>query len=455
MNIKKQFVLLSLLIISIPILCYSFIIIHTYIHSPNRFLNKGSISNLKTELPQLSEAEIKNLGLSIKMLPRKVEAVIFRTTDHKIIYSSMPDIPVGTIMNHDEFWDFTAKTSDKYFYQFSKVPSAGSDIILLTRLPLERVETERRTKYYLKVLFVIILITAVCLTLIILIAKKIFKGLKTIEKSSKQLSEGHLENSLSPEVSPSKINEFTNILNCLEKMRCELLEMHTRKNRFVMGISHDLRTPVSIIKGYSEAIMDKVITGEDEIHNSMELIEHKATQLEEMIDTLINYMKFNDSEIKEKLIPASITTLIKNYAKYVEITCKVFKRNVKTDIQLPKEDIIIPLNEQLIHRSFENLLSNAIRYTKENDLIEIVSYIKAVENQNFIILQVKDTGPGIDKKDMDYIFDTFYRGTNSRKEEGMGIGLSVVKSIMDTHGWTISVQSQKKKGTCFTIKIPY
>ena len=77
------------------------------------------------------------------------------------------------------------------------------------------------------------------------------------------------------------------------------------------------------------------------------------------------------------------------------------------------------------------------------------------EKQNHIILQIKDTGVGIDKKDLDHIFDIFYRGTNSRKEEGMGIGLSVVKSIIDTHGWSISVSSQKKKGTCFTIKIPY
>ena len=70
-------------------------------------------------------------------------------------------------------------------------------------------------------------------------------------------------------------------------------------------------------------------------------------------------------------------------------------------------------------------------------------------------MQIRDTGSGIDKKDLDYIFDIFYRGTNSRQEEGMGIGLAVVKSIMDTHGWSISVSSQKKKGTCFTIKIPY
>ena len=80
---------------------------------------------------------------------------------------------------------------------------------------------------------------------------------------------------------------------------------------------------------------------------------------------------------------------------------------------------------------------------------------KKTNNKNYLFLKIKDSGYGIDKKDLDYIFDLFYRGTTSRQEEGMGIGLAVVKNIMDTHGWEISVESQKGKGSCFTIKIPY
>ena len=88
-------------------------------------------------------------------------------------------------------------------------------------------------------------------------------------------------------------------------------------------------------------------------------------------------------------------------------------------------------------------------------MIEISALTKKIDKKNTILLKIKDSGYGIDKKDLDYIFDLFYRGTNSRKEEGMGIGLAVVKNIMDTHGWNISVDSQKGKGSCFTIKIPY
>lgn len=442
------------MIISIPILCSVFVILHTYIHSPNRYLMKGSLQPDKKEFPLLSDKEFDNLKISLKMLPKDVEAILWRTADHKIIYSSVPDITVGINMNREEISNYTIETSDQYFYQFSRLLSAGPDILLITRLSLERIQNEKKTKTYLKILFAVIIITFISLINILLIEKTTFEGLNKIEKSSHQLAEGDLNKPISTESHFSKSNEFTSIMISLEKMRCELMEMQNSKNHFITGISHDLRTPVAVIKGYSEAIMDDVITSQEEIKKSMDLIEQKANQLEEMINTLINFVKLNNSEIKEKLIPQSITTLIHEFAKYVEITGKIFKREVRTSINLNK-DINVPLNEQLVHRSFENLLSNAIRYTQENDLIEIIAFTVEADSKKMILMQIKDTGSGIEKKDLDYIFDIFYRGTNSRQEEGMGIGLAVVKSIMNTHGWEISVDSQKKKGTCFTIKIPY
>ena len=148
----------------------------------------------------------------------------------------------------------------------------------------------------------------------------------------------------------------------------------------------------------------------------------------------------------------SITDIIKDFAKYVEVTGTILKRNIITDINL-SSDIRVPLNSQLVHRSFENIFNNAVRYTKENGTITIKAFQNSTQKK--LILQIIDDGIGIEKKDLPNIFDMFYRGTNSRREEGMGIGLSVVKNIMDTHGWKISVDSTKNKGTCFSIDIPY
>ena len=411
-------------------------------------------SLIRMDIPILSEKDIITLERSLKMLPEDVEAVLCRTSDRKILYSTIPDIKVGSYMERNEIWNYATETSDKYFYQFSRLQPLDTGLILVTRLSRQKINSTAKTNLYLRILLLIITIAVISLILIMAIAKSIFNGLNNIQTSSSQLAEGKLDSPISYNEDPHKQNEFICILKSLEKMRCELVEMQERKNHFIMGISHDLRTPVAVIKGYSEAIQDDVITEKEEIKKSIELIEQKATQLESMIDTLINFMKLNIKEIKENLINDSITKIINDFGKYAQVTGTLFKRNVTVNISI-NEDIQVPLNIQLVQRSFENIFSNAIRYTKENDSIDITAYTKKTNNKNTLFLKIKDTGCGIDKKDLDYIFDIFYRGTPSRQEEGMGIGLAVVKNIMDTHGWKISVESQKGHGTCFTIKIPY
>ena len=454
MKIKQHFTILSFFIISIPVLCSIFVIIHTYIHSPGRYLITGFSKIERMDIPILSEKDIITLERSLKMLPEDVEAVLCRTSDRKILYSTIPDIKVGSYMERNEIWNYATETSDKYFYQFSRLQPLDTGLILVTRLSRQKINSTAKTNLYLRILLLIITIAVISLILIMAIAKSIFNGLNNIQTSSSQLAEGKLDSPISYNEDPHKQNEFICILKSLEKMRCELVEMQERKNHFIMGISHDLRTPVAVIKGYSEAIQDDVITEKEEIKKSIELIEQKATQLESMIDTLINFMKLNIKEIKENLVNDSITKIINDFGKYAQVTGTLFKRNVTVNISI-NEDIQVPLNIQLVQRSFENIFSNAIRYTKENDSIDITAYTKKTNNKNTLFLKIKDTGCGIDKKDLDYIFDLFYRGTTSRQEEGMGIGLAVVKNIMDTHGWKISVESQKGHGTCFTIKIPY
>lgn len=453
MKIKKQFAILTTLIISIPILCSAFILIHTYMHSPNRYLMQGS-ANLNTNtFSLLSDKEKNKLENSLKMLPQEVEALLYRLSDRKILYSTIPEIKTGSYIPKEEIWHFISETNDEYFYQFSRKSYSSEQTVLLTRLAIQNFKTEQRTRYFLRILLIIILMTIFCLINIFFISKAIFEGLNKIEHSSSQMAEGKLNKSISSQTKPSRTNEFTSIMNSLEKMRIELLESQASKNRFITGISHDLRTPVAVIKGYSEAIKDDVISDSKEIKKTMELIDQKTSQLEGMIDTLLNFIKLNNTEIKEKLVRNSITRLINDFSKYAEITGKVFKRNVSSNINITK-DIKVPLNAQLVYRSFENLFSNAIRYTKDGDKIELIAY-EDPDDKHSLIFKIKDSGYGIDKKDLDYIFDLFYRGTNSRQEEGMGVGLAVVKNIMYTHGWKIFVESEKDKGTCFTIVIPH
>ena len=428
------------MIISIPIFFSIFVILHTYIHSPNRYLIQGSA--------QIGNS--KDIQKSLMMLPENVQALVFDPVNKTIVYSTIPEIQQGINITKEDLRNFTDDTSDEYFYQFIKNKTSSSDALIISRIDRKLANTERQTKLYLNILLLLIVFASVTMILIIFISKTIFNSISKVESTSINLAEGKLDQQITINTHSFENNEVTLILQSLEKMRCELLEVQERKNRFIMGISHDLRTPVAVIKGYCEAISDNVITDSNEIKQSLALINSKAAQLEEMIDTLINFMKLNNAEMKEKLEVMSITNLIKDFAKYAEVTGTILKRKVITQIDLP-DDIRVPLNSQLIQRSFENIFNNAVRYTDNDGIITIKSFVKA----RSLILQIIDNGTGIEKKDLPNIFDMFYRGTNSRREEGMGIGLSVVKNIMDTHGWKISVNSEKNKGSCFSIEIPF
>ena len=232
-------------------------------------------------------------------------------------------------------------------------------------------------------------------------------------------------------------------------MRLALLEVQKRKNKFIMGISHDLRTPVAIIKGYTEALTDGIISEPADTTQALDLIKSKTNQLETMIDTLINFTKLDNANIIDNISEIQLAEIINAFVKDAEITGTVFKRNVITDIKID-DSIKIKMNSQLVSRAFENLYSNALRYTKEDDTIEI----KAFNDKQNAYFVISDTGCGINKDELSSIFDLFYRGSASRREEGMGIGLSVVKNIIDIHGWKINVESEKDKGTSFTITIP-
>jgi len=103
----------------------------------------------------------------------------------------------------------------------------------------------------------------------------------------------------------------------------------------------------------------------------------------------------------------------------------------------------------LLNRAFENLVANALQYTCEGDSITL----EALHRESNVIVTLRDSGPGIPKTEKEIIFEPFYRGTSSRREQGTGLGLSVVKSIFNIHGWSIDVKSAPNQGTEFTIFI--
>ncbi|MFC2330241.1 MAG: ATP-binding protein [Treponema sp.] len=385
---------------------------------------------------------------AVKGMPPDIEAALIINDIVEI--STITELKEGQILKEKDLWSFLQNTSIKYAYQFEIPPvkTSGNHIVLLSRIAKQKDGSYKDNVPLLILTFSVFFIT-ICIATIYTIAYSIFSSLMLLKTQTQKIADGDLNEEIKIPSDKMKRNEITQFLTSLERMRQSLVEAKNRQSRFIMGISHDLRTPVAVIKGYTEAMLDGMMKSKEEINSALKIVSVKTSQLESMLDTLINYEKLQTKDLINTLKMQKLAPILIEFAKNAEITGTVFHKNVSYAIDIDRE-FSVPVNEQLLLRAFENLLSNALRYTKDNSCI----LLYAQEKSDCIELVIEDCGIGIEEKDIEHIFDLFYRGTNSRREEGMGIGLSVVKNIMDLHGWDITVESKKNIGTKFTITVP-
>jgi signal transduction histidine kinase len=249
-------------------------------------------------------------------------------------------------------------------------------------------------------------------------------------------------------------NEITSLTSSLNKMRSALKEEESRRNRFIMGVTHDLKTPLALIKGYTEALKDGLADDPDSRVNAMNIVIAKEDQLEGMITDLLEFVRMDTGEWRNRLEKVNLGEFLKSFARRISMDAELFHHHTVIDIALPLS-LLVSLDERLAVRALENLVNNAIYYTPDGTTIRLGAALA----ENAVCITVSDNGPGIDKDDLPHIFDMFYRGSSSRREEGMGLGLSIVKWVVVSHGWSISATSEPRPNaisaeTCFTITIP-
>lgn len=465
MTIKRQFSFLITVIILVPALCMIILPVYHYFTSTQRFLLKEYKEIRYSDFESMTEENWNELKEQILHLPPRVQASVF--IDNKAVISTIPDIPSDSLFSPKELFDFIKNTSEEYDYQFqspyqSNFKKNKSDrkkrpsYILLYRHPVQNRKSSMFSySFYYPFFIVYFLFETFCIISCIVISRIISSSITMLEQNTKRIADGDLNVELQTPKNSKYTNEITNLTDSLEKMRCSLKEEEERRVRFIMGISHDLRTPVALIKGYTEAISDGVVKGKQDISKSLDIIHSKTEQLEAMINELIDYVKLSSQDFRKNLIEENLYSFLNDYAEGMFNAGGVFKRNFSCIVDIP-ETLKVPMDKNLISRVLENLISNALRYTKENDSISFsAELINSEQGPSSVVkICIKDTGCGISEEEKEHIFDLFYRASNSRREQGMGIGLAVVKSIIDTHNWTINVESEKDKGSNFIITIP-
>ncbi len=278
-----------------------------------------------------------------------------------------------------------------------------------------------------------------------LVARKAMSGVSRVTTIASRIGKGDLRTRVpyggEGEEIRALVMAFNDMLSRIESLVKEL--KHVTDN-----IAHELRTPLTRIRGLAETTL---IKGKDlsEYQELAASVIRESDQLIAMVNTMLEIAK-TDSGINGMALESV------DLKKIIEEAIDLFiplaeEKNLSIELSLPKEEVIIKGERHRLQRAFANLLDNAIKYSLKNGRIKVSLKRK---NNGMVLVEVADSGMGIDEKDLPYIFERFYRGDKSRSTPGSGLGLSLSLSIIRAHGGDIQVETTPGKGTLFTITLP-
>jgi two-component system phosphate regulon sensor histidine kinase PhoR len=230
-----------------------------------------------------------------------------------------------------------------------------------------------------------------------------------------------------------------------------LQDMHDRQADFVANASHELATPLTTIKGFTETLLDGALEDNKLSAKFLTIIHTEAERMQRLINELLQLAKLNSHEYRQqvKLEATPLTPLL--YTVKEDLRTNAEEKKITVDIQADADPIIMA-NPDWLKQILINLLDNSIKYTPPLGKV----LLTCLQKDHEAILIVEDTGIGIPANDVPLIFDRFYRvdRARSRNAGGTGLGLAIVKFIVEMHGGTIEVKSTINIGTTFTIRLP-
>lgn len=275
----------------------------------------------------------------------------------------------------------------------------------------------------------------------ILASIRFLKPVKELKKMTSKVSKGDFTVSIK-EIPDNELGEFIQDFNTMVE---ELRKNEMLKNDFISNVSHEFKTPLSVIEGYVTLLQDPSLSEEERTKYSQIVID-STKRLNNLVNNILKISKIdnrkltvvNDDFYLDEQIRESILLYEEEWSN----------KNIELDINLDKVKIIS--DQQLLVNVWNNLISNAIKYSKENSKISI--YLVKKEHEVEVI--VSDQGCGIPKDDLPYIFDKFFQSDKSHTSEGNGLGLTLAKEIVELLKGNIYVESELNVGTTFKVTLP-
>lgn len=273
------------------------------------------------------------------------------------------------------------------------------------------------------------------------ISKKISKPITKISKSAHALANKQYDTVFETGEDILELNELAKTLNYA---RDELIKTDELNRELMANVSHDLKTPLTMIKAYAEMVRDLTYKDKKKREQNLNVIIDETDRLNLLVNDILELSKMQAGVAEINLADFNLTEVVNNILKRY----KILEENEGYKFIFNyKEELIVFADQKRIEQVIYNLINNAINYTGKDKKIEI----NIINDVNEIRFEVKDTGKGIKKEDIDLIWDKYYKvdKTHTRNIHGTGLGLSIVKNILEKHHFEYGVESKKNKGTAF------
>jgi heavy metal sensor kinase len=334
--------------------------------------------------------------------------------------------------------------NDKTFLVYDKV--IYNDEQALARIRISRTlsyVTNTLTNIRIALILSTPLFLEIFIIVITLLINRVLMPVDKITKTANTFSDKDLRKRVDL---PETDDEIGRLIKTFNKMLSKIENSFHQERQFTSDASHELRTPLSIIRVNAEEALKN--NKDIKIYNkAMRNIIKENKKMDHLISQLLflarsdeNAITLNIEKVDLKVITEDIVNSFKNISK---------RKNIKFSLEI-KESVKIKADQLLITSLLINLISNSIKYNNNNGFVKI----KIIKDDHYAKITIEDSGIGIPQKDLPLIFNRFYRTDNTRNSEGSGVGLSIVKWIVDSHKGSIEVSSVPDEGTSFKIELP-
>ena len=271
------------------------------------------------------------------------------------------------------------------------------------------------------------------------------KPVKQIMDALNQVMQGDFTVRIAPVKEFAGETGFNEIINAINKMTAELQGTETLRTDFIANVSHELKTPLAVMGNYAAMLQQPDISEDDRIEYAR-AISHSSRRLAALITNILKLNKLENQQIFPKHEEYDLSGQLCEALLQFEEAWERKGLNIETEIE---DDVRVCSDAELLNLVWNNLISNAVKFTPEGGTIGVS--LKA-DGKN-VVVSVSDTGCGIDPETGKHIFEKFYQGDTSHATQGNGLGLALVKRVMDILNGEISVQSTLGQGSTFTVRI--